>query len=89
MEGDGTATPASEAETAVEAVQQTSTIRGVAAYCYTEESGSSDAQAMGYTPIAGQDDNRAPPLKKLPTQRKWLPGKLNSALPNPHRIPSW
>ncbi len=48
-QGDNTATPEIPMETAVAAVQQTSTIRGVAAYCYTEESGSSDQNAMGYT----------------------------------------
>ncbi len=51
--------PNTPAETEVDAVLQTSTIRGVAAYCYTEESGSSDTQAMGYTPIADQDDVRS------------------------------
>ncbi len=75
-------------ETAVEAVQQTSTIRGVAAYCYTEESGAvtlNERYGIHRLPVM----TIATRPKKLPTQRKWLPGKLNSALPNPHRIPSW
>ena len=46
----------------------------------------SRAGVMGYTGTAA-DDIASPP-QKLPTQRKWLPRKLNSALPNPDRIPS-
>ena len=46
-------------EIAVPAVLQTSTNRGAAAYCYTEESGSSGENHMGYVPnTPGEDDPR-------------------------------
>ena len=75
MERDGTTDPATEAETAVEAVQQTSTIRGVAAYCYTEESGSSNigGREMGYTGDADNDnrdaDTKAADAKEVASQK--------------------
>ena len=43
------------AETAVDAVQQTSTIRGVAAYCFTDDSDGSEFGVMGYTGTAADD----------------------------------
>ncbi len=48
--------PNTPAETAVEAVQQTSTIRGVAAYCFTDESDGSTFGVMGYTGTAADDE---------------------------------
>ena len=57
---DDSTDPDTVAETAVPAVLQTSTNRGAAAYCYTEESGSSDGNHMGYVPLTpGEDDGRS------------------------------
>ena len=56
--------PDTPAERPVDAVLQTSTNPGVAAYCYTEEgNGSNDPNAMGYVPVMGVDDQRSDEVK--------------------------
>ncbi len=56
---DTSTNPDTEPERAVDAVLQTSTIRGAAAYCYTEEGNdSNDPNVMGYVPVTGVDDPR-------------------------------
>ena len=70
---DDSTDPDTPREEAVDAVLQTSTNRGVAAYCYTEESGSSDPQAMGYTGTAAADERnpaqKAADVKEVASQK--------------------